>query len=299
LIICKKYCTPQRCIKYTRIAGFIRLLAGYGAYIKELSVRLKIKIARFQFKKQLIKMGKDVFISYSKQDISTATMVCSKLETRGITCWIAPRDITPGVDFDEAILDGIDDSNSLLLILSSASNTSRFVQSEVNRAFSKGKSIFTFLIDDILPSRQLELYLARQQWLDGFSPPIEQKIDRLANAVLSLMGLADSNNILNQQQPLNNSISSLKVSSEKTQSVAKRFIDWLNRYDHHGESTTESFKTFIIADKCLVEYGVNYKEYLAIAEIIKKSDIKIDWIIPEETFTFLIAESKRNIEKYR
>ncbi len=244
-------------------------------------------------------MGKDVFISYSKQDISTATMVCSKLETRGITCWIAPRDITPGVDFDEAILDGIDDSNSLLLILSSASNTSRFVQSEVNRAFSKGKSIFTFLIDDILPSRQLELYLARQQWLDGFSPPIEQKIDRLANAVLSLMGLADTNNIFNQQQPLNNSISSLKVSSEKTQSVAKRFIDWLNRYDHHGESTTESFKTFIIADKCLVEYGVNYKEYLAIAEIIKKSDIKIDWIIPEETFTFLIAESKRNIEKYR
>ena len=244
-------------------------------------------------------MGKDVFISYSKHDISTATMVCSKLETRGITCWIAPRDITPGIDFDEAILDGIDDSNSLLLILSNASNTSRFVQSEVNRAFSKGKSIFTFLINDIIPSRQLELYLARQQWLDGFSPPIEQKIDRLANAVLSLMGLAEINTSLNQQQPLNKTISSFIVSSEKTQSVSKRFIDWLNRYDHHGESSTESFKTFIIADKCLVEYGVNYEEYLAVAEIIRRSDIKIDWIIPKDTFSFLIAESKRIIEKYR
>lgn len=134
-------------------------------------------------------MSKDVFISYSNQDKSTAEMLCAKLESRGLSCWIAPRDITPGADFDESILEGIDESNSFVLILSNTSNNSRFVQSEVNRAFSKGKSIFTFRINDVIPSRQLELYLARQQWLDGFPHPIQKKIDRLASSISSLLGL--------------------------------------------------------------------------------------------------------------
>jgi len=38
--ICKKYCAPKRCIKHTRIAGYMHLLVGYGAYIKELWARL-------------------------------------------------------------------------------------------------------------------------------------------------------------------------------------------------------------------------------------------------------------------
>ena len=41
MIICKKYYSPRRCIKYTKIAGFIHLLVGYGAYIKELGASVK------------------------------------------------------------------------------------------------------------------------------------------------------------------------------------------------------------------------------------------------------------------
>jgi hypothetical protein len=41
MIICKKYSTPPRCIKHARIAGFMHLLAEYGAYIKELAVIVK------------------------------------------------------------------------------------------------------------------------------------------------------------------------------------------------------------------------------------------------------------------
>ena len=43
-------------------------------------------------------MAHDVFISYSAKDKTTADGVCATLEAKGIRCWIAPRDILPGMD---------------------------------------------------------------------------------------------------------------------------------------------------------------------------------------------------------
>jgi hypothetical protein len=39
----------------------------------------------------------DVFISYSHQDKPTADAACATLEAEGIRCWIAPRDVAPGM----------------------------------------------------------------------------------------------------------------------------------------------------------------------------------------------------------
>jgi len=133
-------------------------------------------------------MCRDVFISYSSEDEQVATKVCTYLESQGVTCWIAPRDITPGEDFAPKLLDAIDASSVLLLILSGSSNMSQFVQAEINHAFSKGKSVFALRVEDILPSRRLALYLNQRQWLDGFPPPIERKLDLLVSAIRSLIG---------------------------------------------------------------------------------------------------------------
>ena len=87
-----------------------------------------------------------------------------------------------------------------------------------------------------------------------------------------------------------------KIDTAKVQAVARRFLDWLDRYNHHSDTPTESFKTFIVASKCIVEYGVTYDEYVSVAEVVKESDVEIDWIIPTDTFEFLVAESKRAIK---
>ncbi len=44
-------------------------------------------------------MAHDVFISYSSVDTAAGETVCSMLKKNGISCWIAPRDKTPGLDF--------------------------------------------------------------------------------------------------------------------------------------------------------------------------------------------------------
>jgi hypothetical protein len=79
-------------------------------------------------------MVHDVFISYSAPDKAVADAVCATLEAKHIKCWIAPRDVTPVTPWAEAIVDAIDESRILVLVLSSASNNSPQVIREVGRA---------------------------------------------------------------------------------------------------------------------------------------------------------------------
>jgi hypothetical protein len=129
-----------------------------------------------------------IFISYSTHDQASAEQVCQLLEQRGITCWIAPRDITPGADYDEEILDAIEATEAAVLILSSNANESHFVKNEVNLAFSKGKRIYPFRIEEVTPGKSLAFYLASYQWTDGFGHGLEAGIGRLAAALQALLG---------------------------------------------------------------------------------------------------------------
>jgi TIR domain len=61
-------------------------------------------------------MAHDVFISYSAKDKTTADGVCATLEAKGIRCWIAPRDILPGMDWGEAIIEAINGSRVIVLV---------------------------------------------------------------------------------------------------------------------------------------------------------------------------------------
>ena len=58
----------------------------------------------------------DVFISYSSQDKPTADAACAALESANIRCWIAPRDIDPGRDYAESIIDAIESARVFVLI---------------------------------------------------------------------------------------------------------------------------------------------------------------------------------------
>ena len=63
-------------------------------------------------------MAHDVFISHSTEDKPAADAVCAILEKKGVRCWIAPRDIMPGADWGESIVNAIRTSRVLLLLFS-------------------------------------------------------------------------------------------------------------------------------------------------------------------------------------
>ena len=132
-------------------------------------------------------MPHDVFISYAHDDKTVADAVCARLEANGIRCWIAPRDVPAGLPYATAIIDAIGTSSALVLVFSARSNQSRHVKREVDRALNRGLPILPFRVEDVVPSEEMEYYLAGQHWLDAITPPLEEHLGKLADSVAYLI----------------------------------------------------------------------------------------------------------------
>jgi hypothetical protein len=125
----------------------------------------------------------DAFISYSTRDREAADRLCEGLEARGLHCWMAPRDIAPGAKFDIAVISAIRKSRALVLVLSSNSNASDDVATEVRNALDAGLPVIPLRIEDVAFSGALQYHLVASQWLDAVVPPLEAYLDRLASVV--------------------------------------------------------------------------------------------------------------------
>jgi hypothetical protein len=132
-------------------------------------------------------MSHDVFISHSSKDKTIADATCAALENAGIRCWVAPRDILPGVNWGEAIVDAIAGSRVMVLILSSESNVSQQVVREIERGVSKGIPIIPLRIQDIPLSKSLEYFLSSAHWLDAYSQPFQKHLNPLIGCVQTLL----------------------------------------------------------------------------------------------------------------
>ena len=133
----------------------------------------------------------DVFISYSSKDKAVADAVCAALESRKIRTWIAPRDIAPGAQWGEAIIEAIEDSRVMVLIYTAQANRSRQVVREVERAVNKGLVIVPLRVEDVAPSKGLEYFISASHWLDAVSPPLESHLDALATTLAGLIKSGD------------------------------------------------------------------------------------------------------------
>ena len=132
-------------------------------------------------------MAHDVFVSYSVKDKTTADAICASLEANGIRVWIAPRDVMPGSDWGESIIDAIQQSQVMILVFSANSNASPQIKREIERAVNKGVTVVPFRIDDVLPSKTLEYFISTQHWLDAFTPPLEKHLDSLVTILRSII----------------------------------------------------------------------------------------------------------------
>jgi tetrahydromethanopterin S-methyltransferase subunit B len=131
-------------------------------------------------------MAHDVFISYSSKDKKAAESVCAKLESDGIRCWIAPRDIPPSARYAQSIISGINASRLMIFIFSSNANDSEHVESEIDRAYNKRIPIIPLRIEDIALTGSLEYYLSTAQWFDAL-PPIEEHLEKLPSVIRQLI----------------------------------------------------------------------------------------------------------------
>ena len=132
-------------------------------------------------------MKYNIFISYSTEDEAIANDVCSALEKKGIKCWIAPRDIQPGNPYARAIINGINLTEILLLVLTPDSNVSEYVLNEVDIAFNTKKIIIPFFAKEVTMNPDLKFYLSRKQWFIAY-PDYKLQLDNLVKAIADKLG---------------------------------------------------------------------------------------------------------------
>ncbi len=121
-----------------------------------------------------------IFLSHSSKDADVALKICEQLEKNGTKCFIAPRDIRPGKEYAEEIINGIEESAAVVLLMSGAANRSPHVLREVEHAVSGGTPILVYKLEDVVLSKSMEYFLMTHQWVS--SKPQEDYADIVAFA---------------------------------------------------------------------------------------------------------------------
>lgn len=106
-----------------------------------------------------------IFISHSSKNAAAATEICRLLEERGTKCFIAPRDIRTGREYAEEIVNGLDASSAVILLMSEEANHSPHVLREVERAVSKSIPILVYKLEEVALSKSMEYFLMTHQWV--------------------------------------------------------------------------------------------------------------------------------------
>jgi hypothetical protein len=124
------------------------------------------------------------FISYSSADRNIAENLCAKLEAEGFSVWYAPRDVHG--PYAASIVEGIQNADHFVVILSRNSLASEHVLNEIDLAFKKLPDRIKFhplRIDEAMFTPSFEYYLTRQHWADAINPPLEKRLNEFVEAI--------------------------------------------------------------------------------------------------------------------
>lgn len=127
-------------------------------------------------------MQYDVFISHSSADLAISEKLYEYLEANGIKCWIDTKNVT-GL-YARSIIEGIKQSQIMVVVFSGHSNVSPHVENEVDNAFNERKVIIPFRIEDIEMSDVLPYYLRKSHYVDGYLDPVAA-FDELKEQIIS------------------------------------------------------------------------------------------------------------------
>lgn len=131
-------------------------------------------------------MAETVFISHSSKDREFARTICTALEGRGLTCWLASRDVGPGENFMDAIVRAIRAAKVMVLVFSENANNSDEIKREIVLAGNAKLTVIPVRIEEVVPKDAFAYQFATRQWIDLFDD-WESQLERLAKWINSII----------------------------------------------------------------------------------------------------------------
>jgi tetratricopeptide (TPR) repeat protein len=128
-----------------------------------------------------------IFISYATADRTEALKVCKALEGRGTQCWISMRDVPPGANYQEAIVQSLRTARAVVLVFSDAANTSGEIKKELSLASRYQVPVIALRLEDVEPSDAFAYELSTRQWINAFEG-WDKSIDTLVGRIGQISG---------------------------------------------------------------------------------------------------------------
>ena len=129
-------------------------------------------------------MSHQVFLSFSSKDIKLAEKIYDRLGKNGISCWISSKNIPAGADYQECIVEAINQATIVVLIFSTNANSSKEITKELSLA--SNKILIPTRIEDVLPHGAFKYQLSNRQFIDLFDD-FENQLDDLVDRVKSAL----------------------------------------------------------------------------------------------------------------
>jgi TIR domain len=125
-----------------------------------------------------------IFVCFSSKDEAVAREVVEFLEANGLKCWISLRDVAPGQNYQEAIVQAIEAAKGIVFLFSEHSSRSGEIKKELSIGASINVPVFPVRLAPIAPSGALRYELAIRQWIDIF-PHRNYALGKLAETIKS------------------------------------------------------------------------------------------------------------------
>jgi len=125
-----------------------------------------------------------LFISYAHANIDFAVRIKKQLERIGFKIWQDKENLRGGLDWKLQIFDALMDVDIVLLILSEASVSSRFVRMEWKTALKRNKKILPVLLETcIIPKELINIQYIDFSNLSNYSDSFSSLVRDLSDNV--------------------------------------------------------------------------------------------------------------------
>jgi hypothetical protein len=126
--------------------------------------------------------GSHIFICFSSRDEAVAREIVDYLEAGGQKCWISLRDVAPGHNYQEAIVQALESARGIVFLFSDSSSKSGEIKKELSIGGSINVPVFPVRLDSVVPTGALRYELATRQWVDLF-PDRQRALGKLAETI--------------------------------------------------------------------------------------------------------------------
>lgn len=151
-----------------------------------------------------------IFISHSSKNAEEVHTLVNRLEKERLKYWIASRDIKPGDSWATSIMNAIESSSVMLLLLSESANSSQQVSREIEEAVRLNVPIIPVIMGSFEISKGLKYFINSHQWIDAYHkndsewiPAVVSTLKRYSsNAPKTKIADSEKLNTINVSQPV-------------------------------------------------------------------------------------------------